>query len=83
MNLGDFCFEVFEVFLKSTAICCITFGSRAGNLGRALLGLWLSAGEYQQYLEQKFTFSLMVSSSSCMVLNPHVTILILNLKKVC
>lgn len=43
----------------------------------------MSAGEYQQYLEQKFTFSLIVSSSSYVVLNPRVTILVLKLKKSC
>lgn len=83
MNLGDFCLEAFEVFLKITAICCMTFGSKAGNTERWLLELWMSAGEYQQYLEQKFTFSLIVSSSSYVVLNPRVTVLVLKLKKSC
>lgn len=40
----------------------------------------MSFGEYQQDLEQKFTSSLAVSSSSYMVLDPRVTVLILNLK---
>lgn len=81
MNLGDFVLRSLRCFLK--LLLFVASWSRGGNLGRALLELWLSVGEYQQYLEQKFTFSLMVSSSSCMVLNPHVTILILNLKKIC
>lgn len=41
----------------------------------------MSFGEYEKYLEQKFTFSLVVSSSNYMVLDPHVTVLVLNLKK--
>lgn len=72
------------MFLKiTTTIYCITFGSEAGNTERWLLQLWMSVGEYQQYLEQKFTFSLIVPSSGYMGLNPHVTILILNLKTIC
>lgn len=55
------------MFLKMTAVCCITFGRKAGNTERWLLELWMT--EYQQYLEQKFTFSLTVPSSSYMVLN--------------
>lgn len=48
------------MFLKITAICCIIFGSKAGNTERWLLE-FLSAGEYLQYLEQKFTFTLVLS----------------------
>ena len=73
MNLGDFvvrplrCFLTLLLFVASLLDVLVT--------DRCLLELWLSFGEHEQYLEQKFTFSLVVSSSSCVVLNPHVTIL--------
>lgn len=57
------------MILKIIAICCITFERKAGNTERWLLELWMTFGEYQQYLEQKSTFSLTVPSSSYMVLN--------------
>lgn len=57
------------MFLKIAAICCTAFGSKAGNTERWLLELRMSVGEYQQELEQKFIFSLIVSSSSYMFLN--------------
>lgn len=52
------------MFLKITAICCVIFGSKAGNTERWLLE-FLSAGEYLQYLERKFT--LVVSLCGYMV----------------
>lgn len=67
-ELRLFGFEAFEVFLKITAACCITSEREAGNTERWLLELG-DIGEYQQYLEQKFTFSLTVPSSSYTVLN--------------
>lgn len=57
------------MFLKITAVCCITFGRKAGITEKWLLELLATAGEYQQYLEQKFTLSLTVPSPSYMVLN--------------
>lgn len=57
------------MFIKITAVCCITFGRKAFNTERWLLELWMTVEEYQQYLEQKSTFSLTVPSSSYMVLN--------------